>query len=191
MKSVAWLSRKPMVKVAPKRLEGFVVDIGAGGEGVIAKTCGSNTVGVDINKREINEARSRGSLAHWVLCDACSMPFRNGSFDVVTLFFSLMYIKTPERKRSVFVEAKRVLKSDGQLCLWDAIIREKPDLYVVFVEVGLPDGEEIFTGYGVRGREKGQNLELIKKLALEAGFKASCAESHRHLIKACFHTRAS
>ncbi len=186
MKSVAWLSRKPVVQVAPERLEGFVVDIGAGGEGVIAKTCGRDTVGIDTSKREIDEARSRGSLAHWVLCDACSMPFRNGSFDVATFFFSLMYIKSPKKKRAAFVEAKRVLKSGGLLCLWDAIIREKPDLHVVFVEIILPDGEKIFTGYGVRGKEKEQNLELINNLALEAGFKASNAESHKNLIEACY-----
>jgi len=187
MKSLAKLSRKPIVKVAPKRLEGFIVDVGAGGEGVIAKTYGRNTVGVDINRREIIEAKSRGSNAQWVLGDACSMPFRDDSFDLATFFFSLMYIKTPERKKAVFVEAKRVLKSDGQLCLWDAIIHEKPDLYVVFVEISLPDGEEIFTGYGVRGEEKEQHLELINKLALEAGFKVSRAESHKDLVEACYH----
>jgi len=186
MKSVARLSRKPIVQVSPKRLEGFIVDVGAGGEGVIAKTSGGNTVGLDISKREIDEARSRGSLAHWVLCDACSMPFRDGSFDVATFFFSLMYIKTPNRKRAVFVEAKRVLKSDGLLCLWDAIIREKPDLYVVFVEISLPDGEEIFTGYGVKGKEKEQTLELISNLALQAGFEATKIESQKNLIEACF-----
>jgi ubiquinone/menaquinone biosynthesis C-methylase UbiE len=187
MKSVAWLSRKPKVKVSLKRLEGFIVDIGAGGEGVIAKASGRHTVGVDISRREIDEARSKGSLAHWVLCDACSMPFRSGSFDVATFFFSLMYIKTPNRKRTVFAEVKRVLKSDGLLCLWDAIVREEPDLYIVFVEISLPDGEEIFTGYGVRGKEKEQNLELINKLAIEVGFKATSAESHKNWIKACFH----
>ena len=103
MKSLVKLSRKPKVKVSTKRLEGFIVDIGAGGEGVIAKTCGRNTVGVDINKREIEEARSRGSLAQWVLCDGCSMPFRNDIFDVTTFFFSLMYIITPKRKQAVFL----------------------------------------------------------------------------------------
>ena len=186
MNSLAKLSRKPKVNVSLKRLEGFIVDIGAGGEGVIAKTCGRNTVGVDINKREIDEARSRGSLAQWVLCDACSMPFRDDSFDVATFFFSLMYIKATKRKLAAFVEARRVLKSDGLLCLWAAIIREKPGLYGVFVEISLPDGEEIFTGYGVRGKEKGQNLELINKLAIEAGFTATSAESHKNWIKACF-----
>ena len=187
MKSFVKLSRKPQAKVFLEKLEGFVLDIGAGGEGTMAKTCGRETVCVDISKREIDEARSRGAVANWVLCDACSMPFGKGTFDMVTFFFSLMYIKTVERKHTVMVEAKRVLKSDGLLYLWDTTIREKPGLYVVFVEISLPDGEEIFTGYGVRGKEKEQNLELLNKLAIEAGFKTTSAESHKNWIKACFH----
>jgi ubiquinone/menaquinone biosynthesis C-methylase UbiE len=187
MKSLVKLSRRPKAKVFLKKLEGFVVDIGAGGEGMIAKTCGRETVCVDISKREIGEARSRDAVANWVLCDACSMPFRNGTFDVATFFFSLMYIKTFERKHAVMVEAKRVLKSDGLLYLWDATIREKPDLYVVFVEANLPDEEKIYTGYGVKGKEKEQTLELINKLALEAGFKVTRTESHKNWFTACFH----
>jgi ubiquinone/menaquinone biosynthesis C-methylase UbiE len=187
MKSLVKLSRRPQAKVFLERLEGFVVDIGAGGEGVIAKTCGRETVCVDISKREIGEARSRGAVANWVLCDACSMPFRNGTFDVATFFFSLMYIKTLERKQAVVVDAKRVLKPDGMLHLWDATIQEKPDLHVVFVEANLPDEEKIYTGYGVKGKEKEQNLELINKLALEAGFKATRTESHKNWFTACFH----
>ena len=184
MKGLAKISRRPMVKVSPERLEGFIVDIGAGGEGVIAKTCGRETVCVDIRKGEIGEAKSRGAVAHWVLCDACSMPFRKGSFDVATFFFSLMYIRTLERKRAVIVEAKRILKSDGLLCFWDAIIVEKPDLHVVFVEANLPDGEKIFTGYGVRGNGKEQTLELVNKLALEVGFKVVSTESRKNWFSA-------
>ena len=187
MKSVAILSRRPRVKVSPERLEGFVVDIGAGGEGIMAKTCGRDAVCVDISKREIDEARSRGAVAQWVLTDACCMPFRNGSFDVATFFFSLMYMKTLERKRAIVVEARRILKSEGRLNLWDAVIGEKPDLYVVFVEVSLPDGEKIFTGYGVRGNGKEQTLELVRQLALEAGFKVIATESHKDWLAARFH----
>ncbi len=180
------LSRKPKVKISTKKLYGFILDIGAGGEGVIAKTCGGDTVGADVKRSEIDEARSRGSPAQWVLCDACFLPFRNGTFDVTTFFFSLMYIKTPRRKLAVFAEARRVLKSNGLLYLWDAVIREKPDLNVVFVEISLPDGKEILTGYGVRGEGKEQDLKLIRKLALEAGFKASSVESHKDYFEACF-----
>lgn len=89
MKSLVKLSRRPEAKVSLERLEGLVVDIGAGGEGMIAKACGRETVCVDISKREIGEARSRGAVANWVLCDACSMPFRNGTFDVATFSFHL------------------------------------------------------------------------------------------------------
>ena len=185
MKGLVKLSRKPQAKVSLEKLEGFVLDVGGGGEGTMAKTCGSGTVCVDISRTEISEARSRGAVANWVLCDASSMPFRNDTFDVATFFFSLMYIKTLERKHAVMVEAKRVLKSDGLLYLWDAIIREKPDLSVVFVEANLPNGEKIYTGYGVRGKaEKEQNLELVSKLAFEAGFrvvKESCENSAFHL----------
>lgn len=186
MKSLAKLSRRPKVKVSPERLEGFVVDIGAGGEGIIAKTCGRETVCVDIRKGEIKEARSRGAVAQWVLCDACSMPFKQGCFDVATFFFSLMYIRTLERKRAVIVEAKRVLKSDRLLRFWDANIMEKPDLHVVFVEADLPDGEKIFTGYGVKGNGKEQTLELVNKLALEAGFKVVSTNSHKNWFTARF-----
>lgn len=187
MRSLVKLSRKPEAKVFLEKQEGSVVDIGAGGEGVIAKTCGKETVCVDIRKSEICEARSRGAVANWVLCDACSLPFGSGAFDVATFFFSLMYIKTLERKRAAIAEAKRVLKSDGLLYLWDAIIQEKPDLGIVFVEANLPDKEKIYTGYGVKGKEKEQTLELISRLAVEAGFRVTKTESHKNWFAVCYH----
>lgn len=187
MRSLAKLSRRPKVKVSLERLEGLVIDIGAGGEGIIAKTCGRETVCADISKREIDEARSRGAVANWILCDARSMPFGNGTFDVATFFFSLMYMKTFERKHAVMVEAKRVLKSDGSLYLWDATIRERPDPYIVFVEADLPDDEKVYTGYGVKGEKKEQTPELINRLALEAGFKDARTESHENWFTACLH----
>jgi ubiquinone/menaquinone biosynthesis C-methylase UbiE len=187
MKSLVKLTRKPQAKVSLEKQEGSVLDVGGGGEGTIAKACGRETVCVDIKKGEILEARSRGAVANWVLCDACSMPFREGVFDVVTFFFSLMYIKTLEKKHAVIVEVRRVLKSSGSIYLWDAIIREKPDLSVVFVETLLPDKRKIYTGYGVRGKEeKEQNLELLSKLAFEAGFKVTRTESHKNWFAARF-----
>lgn len=187
LKGFVRLARKPQAKVSLERLGGFVVDIGGGGEGVIAKACGRETVGVDIRKGEIGEAKSRGAVANWVLCDACSMPFRNGTFDVATFFFSLMYMKTFERKQTVLLETRRILKSDGLLCLWDAIIQAESDVYMIFVEAILPDREKIYTGYGVKGKEKEQSLEVINKLADEAGFKVTRTESHKNWFTACFH----
>ena len=187
MKSLVRLSRKPQAKVLLEKQEGSILDVGGGGEGTIAKACGRETVCVDIKKGEILEARSRGAVANWVLCDACSLPFKDGVFDVATFFFSLMYIKTLDKKHTVIVETRRVLKSSGSIYLWEAIIREKPDLSVVFVESILPDRRKIYTGYGVRGKtEKEQNLELLSKLAFDAGFRATRTESHKNWFAARF-----
>jgi ubiquinone/menaquinone biosynthesis C-methylase UbiE len=187
MKSLAKLARKPQAKVFLHKLEGLVLDIGGGGEGTIAKACGGETLCVDVSRTEIREAKSRGAVANWVLCDARSMPFRNGIFDVATFFFSLMYVRTYGKKLALMIEARRVLKSNGSLYLWDAAIPEKPDLYVVFVETNLPNGEKIYTGYGVKGKEKEQTLELVGKLALEAGLKVAETESHKNWFRACLH----
>jgi ubiquinone/menaquinone biosynthesis C-methylase UbiE len=188
MRGLVKLLRKPQAKVFLEKPEGSVLDIGAGGEGVIAKVCGTETVCVDIRRTEIGEARARGAVANWVLCDACSMPFRNNAFDAATFFFSLMYIKTSERKRAVMSEARRVLGPDGLLYLWDANVVEKPELYMVFVEAELPNGEKIYTGYGVRGKEeKEQTLEYVSRLALDVGFKADKTQAHKNWFAARFH----
>jgi ubiquinone/menaquinone biosynthesis C-methylase UbiE len=188
MKSIVKLSRKPQAKVFLKELDGSILDVGGGGEGTIAKACGSKVVCIDIRKNEIIEAMSRGAAANWVLCDACFMPFRNNAFDVVTFFFSLMYIKTSEKKHAVLAEAKRVLKPKASLSLWDAVIREKPDLSMIFVETVLPDGRKIYTGYGIKGqKEKVQDIEFISKLGIEVGFEAAKTESHKNWFMAQFH----
>jgi len=49
MKSLVKLSRKPQAKVFLEKPQGYVLDIGGGGEGAIAKTCGSEIVCVDIS----------------------------------------------------------------------------------------------------------------------------------------------
>jgi len=188
MKSLVKLSRKPQAKVFLEKLNGSVLDVGGGGEGTIAKTCGSGVVSIDIRKNEIIEAISRGAVANWVLCDACSMPFKNNTFDVVTFFFSLMFIKTSEKKHTVLAEAKRVLKPNASLSLWDAVIREKPDLNMIFVETVLSDGQKIYTGYGVKGqKEKIQDLEFISKLGAEVGFEIAKTESHKNWFMTQFH----
>ncbi len=187
MKSIAMLSRKPQARVSLERWQGLVLDVGGGGEGTIARANGRETVCVDISKREIDEAKSRGAIANWVLCDACFMPFKDGSFDAATFFFSLMYIKTAQRKRAAMAETKRILEPNGLLHLWDASIQEKPDLSIIFVEASLPDGNKISTGYGVKGKEeKTQNLELISKLAAEVGLKVARARSHKDWFEASF-----
>lgn len=178
--------REPILRTSIRQLGGRIVDVGAGGEAVIARACESDTVSTDISKEEIREAKLKGASSQWVLSDACNMPFANKVFDVATLFFSLMYIKTHERKRMVLMETKRVLKSGGTLHLWDTIVEEKPDPYIIQVKVILPNGEKISAGYGVGGKGKEQNAGLVQELAEEARLKAVVNKSHGNLLEFSF-----
>jgi len=177
---------RPKIRVSLEKTEGSILDIGGGGEGVIAKACGPDTVSLDISKREIEEAKSSGAVAQWFLCDACSMPFRNETFDAATFFFSLMYIKTREKKRKALMETRRVLKSTGTLYLWDVVIQREPDPYIIHVDAGLPGGEEISTGYGCGGEGKEQTLQLVHQLAEEAGMKVAKTKSNKDWFETSF-----
>lgn len=180
------METRPKIRISLGKIKGYAVDVGGGGEGVIVKACRHNTVSLDIRKGEIDEARSSSAVAQWVLCDACFMPFISETFDAATFFFSLMYIKTPEKKRKVLMETRRVLKSNGMVYLWDAVIEKKPDPCIVHVDVSLPSGEQISTGYGIGGEDKEQTLELVQELAEEAGLKVATTKSNKHWFEISF-----
>lgn len=180
------MEKRPKIRISLEKIEGSVVDVGGGGEGVIAKACGRDTVSLDIRKGEIDEAKSSGAVAQWILCDARLMPFRNETFDAATFFFSLMYIKTSEKKRKVLMETRRVLKSNGMVYLWDAAIEKEPDPYILYVDVSLPSGEQISTGYGIGGEGKEQTLELVQELAEEAGLKVARTKSNKDWFEISF-----
>lgn len=108
------------VRRGPRR----VLDLGCG-PGVSALALaealppGSEVVGVDLSPEMV--ARARAQLAarspllrgvHFLRADACRLPLRAGSFDLVT-GHSFLYL-VPDRQ-SALREARRVLASDGAL----------------------------------------------------------------------------
>lgn len=175
--------QKPIVRISIPELGGTLVDVGSGGEAVIARACGPGITCLDVCKEEIQEAKRTGVTPELVLCDACNMPFGRKTFDAATLFFSLMYIKTKRRKRALLREIKRVLKPGGKLHLWGTVVEEKPDPYVVEVKAVLPDGKAISAGYGVGGKWKKQNAWLVRKLAEEMGLEVAVDKSHDDLLE--------
>lgn len=76
--------------------DGFILDIGGGGEGVIGRLKGRDVVAIDIRKEELEEAVD-GPLK--IVMDARDLKFLDGSFNTVTAFFSLMYVKNQEDQR--------------------------------------------------------------------------------------------
>ena len=157
------------IETSPIKSNGFILDIGGGGEGIIGKLNGSQVIAIDTNKRELIETRND---ALKVVMDATGLKFPPKSFDVCTAFFSLMYI--PKSKHTkIFEEVFRVLKETGRFYIWDVNIPENVAGYSIFVVnllVKLPNAE-IRTAYGTKWRV--QNIEHFKELANHTGFKVT------------------
>ena len=156
-----------LIDLSPIVTNGFILDIGGGGQGIIGKLNGRQVVAIDKNERELKETQNE---ALKVVMDATDLKFLSQSFDVCASFFSLMYVQKKAHLK-VFREAHRVLKENGRFLLWDVEMPKKFGDYKAFMvrlEVRLPDGE-MEAGYGVKWQE--QNIEHFKELAKKTMFK--------------------
>jgi SAM-dependent methyltransferase len=167
---VSFLERQK-VTVGDFDATGLILDIGGGGEGVIGRMKGSQVVAVDPSRRELEEAAD-GPLK--IVMDAGDLKFLNGAFEVVTSFFTLMYISSSEHEK-VFGEVFRVLGPGGHFLIWDADLPrrldEEEDIVAFYLDIKLPD-RELETGYGAKWPEQRQGLAHYKKLARQVGFTA-------------------
>jgi ubiquinone/menaquinone biosynthesis C-methylase UbiE len=159
-----------IVTVEDFAAEGFILDIGGGGEGVIGQLKGQQVIAIDISKRELEEAPS-GPLK--IVMDARDLKFLDDTFSTATVFFTFMYIAGNDHQK-VLEELQRVLKSGGRLLIWDVIFpeltdKEKNSALFPFKFI-LPE-KEIRTGYGVRRPEGEQGLEHFIELAKKTGFQ--------------------
>jgi len=153
---------------------GLILDIGGGGEGIIGKLKGRQVIAIDTNKRELEEA-AQGPLK--IVMDAADLQFLDASFNTVTSFYTLMYIKDIETHRKVFSEVYRVLTEGGRFLIWDAILphRKKADKDIAVLTLAVKLGEEevVETGYGTLWPEEGRRPSYYVKLAREAGFEVA------------------
>lgn len=154
------------IELNPIKTDGFILDIGGGGQGIIGILNGNQVVAIDKNERELKETQNE---ALKIVMDATELKFLSQSFDVCTSFFSLMYIPKNNHLK-VFKEAHRVLNDSGRFLVWDVNIPERFRGYKAFMvrlKVKLPD-EEIEAGYGVEWQE--QNIGYFRELARKTKF---------------------
>jgi SAM-dependent methyltransferase len=154
------------VEMTPIEADGFILDIGGGGEGIIGKLNGRQVVAIDLSEQELKETENE---ALKIVMDATDIKFLPSTFDVATSFFTLLYIPR-DKQEQVFTEVHRVLKDNGKFLIWDVNIPENVEgkaFFVVSLEVLLP-GETVTTGYGVPLARL--DLEPIKDLAGKTGF---------------------
>ncbi|NPD90538.1 MAG: class I SAM-dependent methyltransferase [Asgard group archaeon] len=146
---------------------GKTIDIGGGGEGIIAQIGAERVTAVDKLESEIKSAQAKAPTATWQVADARNLPFENESFDNATIFFSLMYMKQLV-KEEVISEVYRVLPPCGEFWIWDANI-QKEGIFVIMMKIKLPNGKIVRTGYGTK--DCIQSPESISEILQKTGFQ--------------------
>jgi ubiquinone/menaquinone biosynthesis C-methylase UbiE len=149
--------------------EGWILDIGGGGEGIISRLKGHNVIAIDPSRRELEEAPP-GPLK--IVMDARELQFLDEAFATVTSFFTMMYIAGSDHAK-VFQEVFRVLENGGQFQIWDGVLPVQLDddkeIAAFMLRVTLP-GEVVEIGYGTKWPAKEQNLEYYVSIAKATGF---------------------
>jgi ubiquinone/menaquinone biosynthesis C-methylase UbiE len=149
--------------------DGYILDIGGGGEGAIGILKGERVIAIDTRKHELEEA-PQGPLK--IVMDAKDLQFLDNTFGTVTSFFTLMYVQRIDRK-PIIEEVYRVLKPGGNFFIWDVVIPPKSEDKVWFVvPVAITvHGRKIETGYGVGWEPREQDLDYYTDLVKTVGFE--------------------
>ena len=169
MKEEYYAVEKQTIEMNPIVTDGFILDIGGGGEGIIGRLNGRKVLAIDTRIEELEETKN-DSLK--IVMDATDLKFLPSSFDVATSFFSLMYIKNDNHPK-VFEEIRRVLKNNGRFLIWEVRIPRKhvdKPIFALFLEILLPTAK-VETGYGIGWEHIEQDFEYFKELAKSTGFK--------------------
>ena len=153
-------------------LNGRILDIGGGGEGVIGQLKGNSVVAIDLRKSELEESFEAGDNESLkIIMDAKDLKFLDNTFDTVTAFFSLMYAPKSDHEQ-IFKEIYRALKVNGEFIMWDLTIpknTKKKKIFAIPIKVQIKD-KKIITGYGTRWNKE-QNLNYFINLIKKVGFK--------------------
>ena len=169
----------PEQSIKLERLEsdGLILDLGGGGEGLVSRIEGDRVCVVDIRMSEIREAQIHGHSSNWFVADGRTLCFNDEVFDIVTLWFSLGYMRDWETKKAVLEEVYRVLKRKGRLSIMASHIPEVGTSLIFWATFTLPDGTLSKTGYGVKGGQN-QTLPRILELVTNVGFNQHQYEDH-------------
>lgn len=173
---------KQLVDVSQIEFFVNILDVGGGGEGVIARHSGHSVVAIDRRKDELEETADIGLK---IVMDACNMAFLDRTFENITSFYTLMYMDLKSVK-AFLKEAYRVLKPNGLLWIWDTEIPclNESDIFIVPLEVKINTTHILSTGYGV-GWNRDQTSQGLQKLISDAGFTVEKSVVLEHRFEYC------
>jgi len=150
---------------------GRILDIGGGGEGIISQLYGDKVVAIDLSEEELKEAPKNDSLK--IIMDVRQLKFLDEQFDIVTSFFTFMYINNKDLNQ-VFKEIKRVLKPGGKLLIWGLKIPKKTErdkeIFAARLKVEFKN-KSIETGYGTIWEDNEQDIDKFIEIARQNEMK--------------------
>lgn len=95
------------------KYEDNILDVGCGNGSLLSALPRKMRVGVDINRILLKFAKSSLQNVDFILSSATNLPFRDASFDRVSLVEVLQYFPTAREASSALSEASRVLRLNG------------------------------------------------------------------------------
>jgi ubiquinone/menaquinone biosynthesis C-methylase UbiE len=162
--------------------EGYILDVGGGGEGIIGILKGERVVSVDVHKCELEEAPD-GPLK--IVMDATRLQFLDGAFGAATAFFALMYVRETGDLQKIFGEVFRVLRPGAPFLVWDVLVAsrldQRKDFYGIRLSVCVA-GREFCTGYGQPWPRQKRTAAFYRDLARKAGFEVVEQETDRRVL---------
>jgi len=143
--------RKSLVKMGGDLRGRSVLDLccGTGDQSRALRRAGATTVSLDFSLNMLKKGRERGWLNHLsVAADASELPFKNNSFDLMTVAFGIRNIPDLDRFIS---EARRVLVPGGRLLVLELtrpVNRPAAFFYRIYLERLIPFVGGIISGKG-------------------------------------------
>ena len=164
-----------------KSLNGRILDLGGGGEGVIGQIYGSQVVAIDTLQEELDGISCE---CEKLVMDATALDFADATFDHVTAFFALMYMETSTQEKAI-LEAARVLKPNGTLNIWDADIPSAcPEPFLITLDIDAA-GKPVHTTYGIV-KKSAQSAAGITAMCKAAGMRKCKTARREGLFYLCF-----
>lgn len=164
-------------------LQGRILDLGGGGEGVVGRRWGRQVTAIDNRQEELDEAPDCCAKR---LMDAAALDFPDAAFDHVTCFFSLLFMDRDTQARAIR-EAARVLRHGGCLHIWDALVEQAaPDPFLIDLDIEIA-GTPLHTTYGILKEDGAQSAGGFTAMAEAAGLRPEAAETSGRTFYLRFH----